>query len=134
MSIQVEVSLGEFLDKLTILQIKADRITDPVKLKNVNNELDALLKTWGQSPFSKSDIDKELEELRSLNEKLWDIEDDIREEEAKKNFADKFIELARSVYVTNDQRADIKKRINQKLGSGLIEEKSYSDYTGEQGG
>ena len=134
MSIQVEVSLGEFLDKLTILQIKADRITDPQKLKNVNNELNALLKTWRQSPFSKSAIDKELEELRSINEKLWDIEDDIREKEAKNNFGDEFIELARSVYVTNDQRAEIKKRINQKLGSGIIEEKSYSDYAGEPGG
>ena len=131
MSIQAEVSIGEFLDKLTILQIKSDRITDRMKLENINKELQALLDTWSNSPYADSDVDQELNELRRVNETLWDIEDDIREQESKNAFDDRFIELARAVYQTNDKRADIKKRLNLKLGSDLIEEKSYSDYSGE---
>lgn len=128
MSINVEVSTGEFLDKLSILQIKLERVTDPKKSNNIHNELCTLSKIWKNSSFSKAEISREIEELRDINQKLWNLEDDIRKKEAEKSFDDEFIQMARSVYVTNDQRADIKRRINQKLGSKLIEEKSYTDY------
>jgi len=128
MSIKTEISVGEFLDKITILQIKKDQIKDTAKLVNINKELDALLQAWQQSPYAGADIREDLRSLRSVNEKLWEIENAIREKEAKGEFDDRFIELARSVYVTNDKRAVLKKGINQRLGSGYVEEKSYKDY------
>ena len=128
MAIKVEVSFGEYLDKLTILQIKSERIKDPNKLINVNRELTLLQKTWEQRPESKVDLSTELRQLKAVNEKLWDIEDNIRDKERNNNFDTGFIELARAVYFTNDERARIKRVINEKLGSDLIEEKSYSDY------
>lgn len=128
MSIKIEISVGELLDKLSILQIKQARIKDAVKLVNINKELNTLLALWQQSPYSAADIKTELDDLRSVNQKLWDIEDDIRTKEAKGEFDDQFIQLARSVYITNDQRARIKKSINEKFESGLVEEKSYKDY------
>ena len=131
MSIQVQISVGEFLDKLTILQIKSERITAPAKLENINKELQFLLETWARSPYAGIDITAEMQELRVKNESLWDIEDNIRKQEAKKIFDDTFIQLARSVYFTNDQRALVKKKLNLKLGSGLIEEKSYTEYSSE---
>ena len=128
MAIKVEVSFGEYLDKLAILQIKSERIKDPAKLKNINRELTLLRKTWEQQPESKVDLGAELHQLKSVNEKLWDTEDHIRNKERNRNFDQGFIELARSVYFTNDERARIKRVINEKLGSELVEEKSYTDY------
>ena len=128
MSINTEISFGEFLDKLTILDIKCERIQDADKLKNVKHERDVLNKIWKESEKSSVDISAEYNELKKINEHLWEIEDDIRDKERNKEFDQEFIELARSVYVTNDKRASIKKEINLKLGSELVEEKSYSDY------
>ena len=128
MTIKVDVSFGEFLDKLTILQIKSERISDPAKLKNINNELTLLKQSWASHPKSAIDISAELQQLKSINEKLWDIEDNIRDKERNKSFDTGFIELARAVYFSNDERARIKRVLNEKLGSELIEEKSYADY------
>ena len=124
----VEISTGEFLDKLTILQIKAERISDLGKLASINKELNLLTKLWQQSPHSATDLDTEIAELKKVNEALWDIEDDIRDKERNKIFDQGFIELARSVYITNDKRAEIKRAINMKTGSELMEEKSYAEY------
>jgi len=129
MSIDVEVSLGEFLDKITILEIKAERISDPAKLDNIIKELSKLRETWSSSPYSNASIDNEIDKLRDINKQLWDIEDEIREKEAQQEFDDRFIELARAVYFTNDKRSEIKRILNTKLGSTLLEEKSYSDYS-----
>ena len=128
MNIEVEVSFGEFLDKIKILEIKSERIKDADKLVNINKELDLLRTTWENNTKSKIDISTELKNLKSINEKLWVIEDDIRDKERNKNFDPQFIELARAVYFSNDERARIKRIINEKLGSNLIEEKSYTDY------
>ena len=129
MSIDVEVSLGEFLDKLTILEIKSERISDPAKLDNINKELSKLRETWSSSPYSNATIDDELNKLRDINKQLWDIEDEIRDKEAQQEFDDRFIQLARAVYFSNDKRSEIKRVLNTKLGSTLLEEKSYSDYS-----
>ncbi len=128
MSIKTEISVGEFLDKLSILQIKQDRIKEAAKLVNINREIETLMTIWAGSTYSGSGIDTELDQLREVNEQLWDIEDDIRTKEAKGEFDGEFIRLARAVYITNDRRARIKKTINEKVDSGLIEEKSYKDY------
>lgn len=129
MSINTKVSYGEFLDKLTILQIKSERISDQHKLNNVKNELEELNATWSTRKASlDQDVDVEIKALKKINEELWEIEDAIREKEKMREFDEAFIQLARAVYVTNDKRAEIKKQINIKLGSALIEEKSYSDY------
>jgi len=128
MSISTVISFGEFLDKLTILEIKCDRIQDSEKLENVKHERDVLSKIWKENEKSSVDITAEYSALKKINEQLWEIEDDIRDKERNKEFGKEFIELARAVYVTNDERARIKKLINMKLGSELIEEKSYSDY------
>ncbi len=121
------VSPGELLDKITILEIKAERIADPEKNANVRVELDLLNAIWEQQ-VPKVDVASERAALKSVNEQLWVIEDDIRDEERAKRFGERFIELARSVYVTNDERARLKKVINTKMGSQIIEEKSYADY------
>jgi hypothetical protein len=126
--IQVPISPGELLDKITILQIKAERIKDPIKVKNVTTELDLLLKKWEQSVTSDAEIVALTNELISINKKLWVIEDDIRDEERNKQFGERFIELARSVYVINDDRANTKKKVNLHLNSNIIEEKSYQSY------
>lgn len=128
MTINVDLAYGELLDKVTILQIKSERITDENKLSNVNKELDLLNKLWKLDKKSSVDIDSEFAALKDINEKIWDIEDGIRDKERVKEFDQKFIELARSVYISNDKRAEIKRVINLKLGSDLIEEKSYADY------
>jgi hypothetical protein len=128
MNLTAEISVGEFLDKITILEIKSERITDPEKLRNIRHELDVLLQTWATSPFSSQELSTEIAELKRINEALWEIEDDIRIKEAAGEFDEDFIRLARSVYITNDERAAIKRRINVKVGSNLIEEKSYADY------
>lgn len=128
MNVNVEISIGEFFDKVTILEIKKEQISDAAKLENVNKELDALNALLAKLPFSRSDIENEIKELKEINEKIWVIEDDIRDKEAAKEFDDKFIELGRAVYFTNDRRAEVKRLINQKLGSDFVEEKSYQKY------
>jgi len=126
--IQTPVSYGELIDKITILEIKSQRIADPAKLANVRNELDLLNATWAAHPASKSDIRDERARLLAVNEALWEIEDEIRLKEKAQAFDAGFIELARSVYFRNDERAAVKREINVKLGSQLVEEKSYQDY------
>ena len=126
--ILVPISPGELLDKITILRIKAARMKDAGKLANVRHELALLEKTWKESGAASVDLGTAEADLTRVNEKLWVIEDEIRDEERAKRFADKFIELARAVYVTNDERAAIKKRINTLLGSSIVEEKSYQQY------
>lgn len=129
MSVNIEISIGEFFDKITILEIKKERIHDEAKLENINKELDALNELLEQLPFSRADIQQEFDELKAINEKLWVIEDDIRDKESGKEFDQAFIDLARSVYFTNDKRSDVKREINLKLGSNFIEEKSYEEYS-----
>lgn len=126
--ILVPISPGELLDKITILQIKTERIEDATKVANVKIELSALTKVWSESVTEDETVTAIHDELKSVNESLWVIEDDIRDEERNKNFGEKFIELARSVYVTNDLRANAKKKLNLHLGSEIVEEKSYQDY------
>jgi hypothetical protein len=124
----VPISPGELIDKITILEIKSQRMRDPAKLANVRVELNLLMETWRASPWVKADIGGEWAGLRAVNERLWVIEDQIRDKERDAQFDREFIELARAVYITNDERAAIKKRINMRLGSTLVEEKSYADY------
>lgn len=128
MNLSVPVSPGEFLDKLSILEIKSERIADAQKLKNVRTELSLLRRVWAESAYAQADVEQEYAELRRVNEQLWNIEDRIRLKEAAKAFDQDFIELARAVYVLNDRRAASKRRLNEALGSDLIEEKSYADY------
>ena len=123
--ILVPVSFGELLDKIAILQIKSERMTDAGKLANVRNELSALETTWAAHPASQQDITALLAELKAVNERLWDIEDAVRLKERDQAFDAGFVALARSVYQNNDERARIKKAINLALGSGYVEEKSY---------
>jgi hypothetical protein len=126
--ILVPVSFGELLDKIAILQIKSERMSDAVKLANVRKELDALNDTWAAHPASKTDIADLRAALKAVNERLWVIEDDIRIQEKNQAFDPEFIRLARAVYFENDERAKIKKDINLALGSAYVEEKSYQDY------
>jgi hypothetical protein len=126
--IQTPVSYGELIDKITILEIKSRRMTDEAKLANVRNELDLLNATWANDAASRTDIGEERASLLAVNEALWDIEDRIRLKERAQEFDQDFIELARSVYFRNDERAAFKRAINLKLGSQLVEEKSYQDY------
>jgi Family of unknown function (DUF6165) len=126
--IQVPVSPGELLDKITILRIKAQRMRDAEKLKNVRLELTALEKTWSTSSYAKLDIAADIDALLKVNERLWVVEDDIRDKERAQAFDARFIELARAVYFENDERAAIKRRINVNLGSSIVEEKSYAQY------
>ena len=126
--IKVPVSPGELLDKITILRIKSQRIGDPAKLANVRLELAALQETWASCAYARIDIDADVGALLSVNERLWVIEDEIRDKERARAFDAEFIRLARAVYVENDTRAAIKRRINLKLGSTLVEEKSYRGY------
>ena len=131
--ILVPVSFGELLDKIAILQIKSERMSDQAKQANVRNELSALDATWGQHPASKQDIAGLRADLKAVNERLWVIEDDIRLQEKAQAFDAEFVRLARAVYFENDTRARIKKDINLALGSSYVEEKSYQDYGSGQG-
>jgi hypothetical protein len=126
--ILVPVSFGELLDKIAILQIKSERMSDPAKLANVRNELSALERTWMAHPAAGQDILQLRAQLKAVNERLWEIEDDIRIKEKAQAFDAEFVRLARSVYFENDERARIKKDINLALGSSYVEEKSYQDY------
>ena len=126
--IKVPVSPGELLDKITILRIKSRRMTDAEKLANVRLELDALESLWSSSAYALIDVEGDVNALLAVNERLWSIEDDIRDKERAQDFGADFIRLARAVYIENDERAAIKRRLNLKLGSALIEEKSYREY------
>ncbi len=128
MSVIVAVSWGELLDKISILDIKRERLTDPAQLANVAREYSRLCETRDAEMPDNTDIARQVDALRSVNEALWEIEDDIRDCERDKDFGDRFIELARSVYKTNDRRAALKREINEALGSNLVEEQSYADY------
>ena len=127
--ILIPISPGELLDKITILQIKSERITDAAKVANVKTELGMLEQVWREAVDDDDDQIRGLKrELKSINEALWEIEDDIRDEERNRRFGERFIELARAVYVTNDERGNAKKKVNLHLNSSIVEEKSYQDY------
>jgi hypothetical protein len=126
--IRVPISPGEMLDKITILRIKSNRMSDVQKLANVRLELHALEETWSGSAYAKIDVASEVSALHAVNERLWVIEDDIRDKERAQAFDAEFVRLARAVYFENDERAAIKRRINLKLGSAIVEEKSYAEY------
>ena len=125
--IEVPVSWGEFVDKITILEIKAERIADAGKRANVETELRLLRERLG-AVAADPVIVRLHAALRSVNEELWVIEDDIRDRERDGDFGPRFVELARAVYRTNDRRAELKREINDALGSGIVEEKSYRPY------
>ena len=127
MLINTPISLGELVDKISILIIKQKNITDETKLDHVKKELDFLQKTL-MNYVQQEEINDYLENLININSKLWNIEDDIRECERKKLFDQTFIDLARSVYFTNDERARVKNDINKTFGSELVEVKSYEEY------
>lgn len=129
MTISVPVSWGELIDKITILEIKMDRIRDGRQLKNIGQELQALKKTFEQQGAEQEQVGQLKAALRTVNETLWKIEDDIRKCEKEKDFGQRFIDLARAVYKNNDQRAALKREINTILKSELFEEKSYEDYS-----
>jgi hypothetical protein len=126
--IKVPISPGELLDKITILRIKSQRMSDPAKLSNVRLELRALEQTWGACAYAKIDVGADVGALLAVNERLWVIEDEIRDKERAQAFDAEFIRLARAVYFENDERAAIKRRINTALGSSILEEKSYQSY------
>lgn len=128
MSVLVPVSWGEVIDKITILEIKAERLTDAAKLANVNKELGELVAVREREFPAHGPLAALSAELKAINEKLWVIEDDIRDCERAKDFGAKFVELARAVYFTNDERANAKRKVNELLGSALVEEKSYAPY------
>ncbi len=129
MIINIPISWGELIDKITILEIKMDRIQDVKKLENINKELQALRMIFDQGCSDPEMIVQLKAGLRAVNEKLWEIEDDIRRCEKAKDFSQRFIDLARAVYINNDQRAALKREINTVLKSELFEEKSYEDYS-----
>lgn len=125
---KVELPLAEVIDKITILRIKAARIADPARLVNVRAELRTLEDTWAAEGSVPLAALEGLAELQAVNERLWDVEDALRLLERDQRFDAEFIELARSVYILNDERAAWKRRINDRLGSRLVEEKSYQPY------
>ncbi len=127
-TIDVEVSAGELIDKLTILEIKLERIPDGNQLLNVRTELAALVASRDRAIPPSPELAALTRELKQMNESLWQIEDEIRDCERQKNFGAPFVELARAVYKTNDRRAALKRQINELLGSRLIDEKSYAPY------
>jgi hypothetical protein len=126
--IRVPISPGELLDKITILRIKSQRMSGAEKLNNVRLELQSLQQTWDSSGYARVDVEAEVRALMEVNERLWVIEDDIRDRERAQDFGAEFIRLARAVYFENDERAAIKRRLNLKLGSTIVEEKSYREY------
>jgi Family of unknown function (DUF6165) len=126
--LHVPVSPGELLDKITILRIKSRRIHDATKVRNVRLELELLERTWATLGAATQQLAADEQALQAVNERLWDIEDKIRDKEAARSFDQEFIDLARAVYHQNDERAAIKKRVNVALGSRIVEEKSYQPY------
>jgi hypothetical protein len=128
MTITIEISAGELVDRLTILEIKRERIADPAKRRNVEHELALTVTARDRALPGDARLVELTGALREVNARLWQIEDDIRDCERRREFGPRFVELARSVYKLNDERADVKKRINTLLGSALVEEKSYQPY------
>lgn len=128
MIMTIPTSAGEVIDKLTILEIKLVRIADAAKRENVAREHAALSAAWRDAVPDEAPLAALIAELRQVNETLWDIEDEIRERERQSDFGADFVRLARAVYHTNDRRAALKREINAKLGSALVEEKSYAAY------
>lgn len=128
-TMKVDVGAGELIDKITILEIKSERINDAEKLVNIRHELEVLSKTREAQMRDSQELTQLATQLKQINEKIWEIEDAIRECESRKDFGQEFIELARGVYHTNDKRAAVKKQINLLTGSDIIEEKSYTDYS-----
>lgn len=126
--VSIPVSIGELIDKITILEIKAERIREAAKLDYIRRELDLLTNTLLTSGHASAEIGEQREALKTVNETLWDVEDQIRLKEASGEFDEKFIELARAIYINNDRRAALKREINQLLGSEIVEQKSYPDY------
>ena len=126
--IKVALSVGELIDKITILQLKMKFIKNKEQLNNVNKELETLKPLLKENNLETPEINKHFSELYEINLELWKIEDKIREKEKQSDFGNEFVSLARSVYFTNDKRAEIKKKINFISGSELIEEKSYAKY------
>lgn len=128
MLISTPVSWGELLDKITILMIKSERIADKGKLVNIRRELEELEKTRDEAAVLPETARAVFADLKAVNEKLWVIEDDIRDCERQKDFGATFVELARAVYFTNDERFRLKRELNDIMGSALVEEKSYAAY------
>ena len=128
MTLMVPVSWGELIDKITILEIKSREVSDEAKLANIRKELAMLAAVRDQESSARDELTELARRLTDVNQRLWTIEDDIRECEHRRDFGDRFVELARAVYVTNDERAALKRRINELLGSALVEEKSYATY------
>ena len=126
--IVIEISPGELLDKVSILNIKSERIADPEKLKNIEYELGLYSDIYRKLVNDDPGLAELSDDLKSVNDALWEIEDEIRAYEAKGDFGARFVELARSVYHKNDERAAIKREINERLGSAIVEEKSYTGY------
>ena len=127
-AIRIDVAPGELIDKLTILEIKRERIQDPKKRANVEVELAALQSAYDAGVRSSEALLALRVELRAVNSRLWEIEDEIRDCERRQDFGERFVGLARAVYRVNDRRSELKREINQLLGSSLIEEKSYRPY------
>ena len=121
------IAFGELVDKITILEIKSDRIADPAKNSNVRRELEVLNRVLADFALTRSFADLKAE-LRRINEALWDLEDEVRRCEREKDFGPLFIEAARGIYKTNDRRAAVKRELNERAGSSLLEEKSYEDF------
>jgi len=126
--LMVEVSPGELIDKITILKIKLENINNGAKLANIRREYEILMDTFRSQVEETEDLRALIDELRAINQKIWDIEDEIRDLERAKDFGDQFVAVARSVYRSNDRRAAAKRKINELLNSVIIEEKSYTDY------
>ncbi len=124
-TILTPVSIGELIDKITILEIKADRITDAAKLANVRTELDGLWPLWLEQQAARSTLSALKDQLKAINERMWDIQDQLRDKEAVQDFGAEFITLARGVYGTNGERVAVKNDINRVAGSALVEEKQY---------
>ncbi len=128
MQVRIDVGAGELTDKITILEIKADRIDDPAKLYNVRHELQVLRQIRDEVVPTSDSLRALTNRLREVNERLWEIEDEIRQCERERDFGATFVELARAVYRTNDRRAELKRTINTITGSTIVEEKSYAAY------
>lgn len=128
MAIPLEVSPGELIDRITILEIKLERIKDAAKLKNIRHEHDVSVAALRRAVAPSAELDALHRELKQVNETLWVVEDDLRDHERAQRFDDAFVQLARSVYRTNDRRAALKRRINDLLHSAIVEEKSYAAY------
>jgi len=124
-AILTPVSIGELIDKITILEIKAERIDDAAKLANVRTELDGLLPLFARQRASQPALDALKQTLKTINERMWDIQDQLRDKEAAQQFDDAFVQLARGVYRTNGERVQVKNEINRVAGSALVEEKQY---------